>query len=532
MHHPQSVIARALLVGCLLVLLTAQIRADTAALPAAIAAEVPHNSGMAQVYAARAHAPIWMGDTPRHRLRIAAFLDALSKAGDHALPVQDYQADTLALAVAQANDHGARATVELALSKAFMAYAQQVQSGILDPEKAHREIHRTAPVRDPAATLAAFATSSGAAFLAALPPQTAQYAHLMAELERLSQVMANGGWGADVTGPTLRIGDASPGVAALRARLGAMGYGRPNGLTAFDAVLRSNVLRFQRDHGLEADGIVGPDTMAALNVSAFDRAGQVAVALERERWMNFPLGARHVRVNIADFHARLVENNRVTFETRTVVGKNRSTHRTPEFSDVMEFMVINPTWHVPHSIATREYLPKMQQDPNAAGQLDLYDRNGRRVARAAVNFASYTARSFPYRLKQPPGDRNALGLVKFMFPNRFNVYLHDTPQKALFDRAGRAFSHGCVRLADPFGFAHALLAGEVDDPHATFAEKLATGRETTVRLATPVPVHLTYRTVIARSRAPAQFHRDVYGRDAAIFAALVKAGVSLRVGGG
>jgi murein L,D-transpeptidase YcbB/YkuD len=198
--------------------------------------------------------------------------------------------------------------------------------------------------------------------------------------------------------------------------------------------------------------------MAALYVSAFDRAGLVAVALERERWMNFPLGARHVRVNIADFHARLVENNRVTFETRTVVGKNRSTHRTPEFSDVMEFMVINPTWHVPHSIATREYLPKMQQDPNAAGQLDLYDRTGRRVARAAVNFASYTARSFPYRLKQPPGDRNALGLVKFMFPNPHNVYLHDTPTRGLFARGRRDFSSGCVRVKDPLDLAAWIVA--------------------------------------------------------------------------
>jgi murein L,D-transpeptidase YcbB/YkuD len=330
----------------------------------------------------------------------------------------------------------------------------------------------------------------------------------------------------------LQVGQSSAQVAVLRARLANMGYGRATGSSAFDSDLEGLVARFQRDHGLAPDGVVGSATMAELNRSATERLAQVVVTMERERWMNFPLGQRYVWVNVPDFHVQLIENGREVFATRSVVGQNRRTHRTPEFSDVMEFMVINPTWNVPHSITTREYLPMLQQDPNAVSHLQLLDRNGNRVSRASVDFASYDASSFPYRLKEPPNDSNALGLVKFMFPNRHNIYLHDTPHKSLFARFTRAYSHGCVRLADPFDFAYALLNGQTANPQAFFAERLNTGRETTVMIDNPPRVHIVYRTVIAQPRGPAQFRPDIYGRDAQIFAALSKAGVSLRAVGG
>ena len=238
-------------------------------------------------------------------------------------------------------------------------------------------------------------------------------------------------------------------------------------------------------------------------------------------------GARNIQVNLADFHAKIIDDGVVTFETRSVVGKNTSDRRTPEFSDVMTHMVINPTWYVPRSIVTKEYLPKLQRNPNAHSYLQITDRNGRAISRGSVNFANYTASSFPFAMRQPPSKSNALGLVKFMFPNPYNIYLHDTPHKSLFARETRAFSHGCIRLSQPFEFAYALLSLQEDAPERFFRSVLETGKERRVNLETPVPVHLMYRTAVISSRGELEFRRDIYGRDAKIWAALQEVGVVL-----
>jgi murein L,D-transpeptidase YcbB/YkuD len=210
-----------------------------------------------------------------------------------------------------------------------------------------------------------------------------------------------------------------------------------------------------------------------------------------------------------------------------VIGKNVPDQRTPEFSDEMDHMVVNPTWNVPRSITTKEYLPMMKRNPNAASHLKILDSRGRVVPRGSIDFAAYTERNFPYSMKQPPSDGNALGLVKFMFPNKYNIYLHDTPSKSLFQRDVRAFSHGCVRLGDPFDFAYALLSAQTDDPVGQFQRVLKTRTETVVKLDNPVPVHLVYFTAYPTSKGRMSYRRDVYGRDAAIFTALEKAGVVL-----
>ena len=218
----------------------------------------------------------------------------------------------------------------------------------------------------------------------------------------------------------------------------------------------------------------------------------------------------------------------MTFQTRSVVGHRDLDRRTPEFSDVMEHMVVNPTWNVPRSIATKEYLPMLQRDPNAVGHLTLVDQRGRIIPREMVeDFTQFNERNFPFDMKQAPSRSNALGLVKFMFPNRHNIYLHDTPQKSLFGREARAFSHGCIRLNDPFDFAYALLARQEADPKAFFHARLSTGRETQIDLEEHVPVHLVYRTAFTQAKGRTQFRRDVYGRDARIWDALEAAGVSL-----
>jgi murein L,D-transpeptidase YcbB/YkuD len=209
-----------------------------------------------------------------------------------------------------------------------------------------------------------------------------------------------------------------------------------------------------------------------------------------------------------------------------------ATHQTYEFSDVMEYLEVNPDWTVPRSIIAREYLPRLQSNPNAAGHLQLIDQRGRVVSRDAVNFAAYSGRNFPFTLRQPPGRGNALGVVKFMFPNPYAIYLHDTPSKDLFQRETRDFSHGCIRLADPRDLAYHLLARQMDDPKTEFDNLVASGRQTRVAIETPIPVHLVYFTAFSWADGKMQYRRDVYDRDARLFQALLDAGVAFPGGEG
>ena len=482
---------------------------------------------MQAFYGASGYQPIWTGGGSLDRQRIGALVQALDAAADHGLPALAHDIAELETQAAAARDSVALAQLELAFSRTFLAYADDIQSGVLNPARTDPGILRTAPRRDPVQTLTAFATGVPEAVLAALPPQTEGYRRLLEEKARLEQLLDGPGWGPKVAATALAQGQSDAAVLDLRNRLAAMGYAPGDG-QVFDAALTQAVIRFQSDHGLSPDGVAGKGTLAEVNKDPADRLTQVLIGLERERWMNFPLGDRHVWVNLPDFTARIVDDNRVTFETRSVIGLAEAAHQSPEFSDMMEYIVVNPTWNVPRSITVNEYLPMLKADPNAVSHLQLLDEGGRVVSRAEVNFAAFDAGNFPYRLKEPPSEANALGSVKFMFPNPYNIYLHDTPSKALFARETRAYSHGCIRLGDPHDFAHALLERQTGNAQGVFAAVLDSRRENTIKLDVPVPVHLVYNTAYRGEDGRMQYRRDVYGRDKAVWAALQKAGVSLR----
>lgn len=492
----------------------------------AVAEAAADDRALAEFYKSRDYDALWTGADDRARR--AALLKALDAAQLHGLPVSRHDGDRLARMFRAARTPRDVGQVEVEASRMFLQYARDIQTGVLDPSTVDDGIKRRPKRRDRLAQITAFSKSTPDAYLRSLIPSSIEYNRLLAEKLRLEKIVGDGGWGAEVPGGKLEPGDSGPRVVALRNRLVRMGYMARSAVTVYDAAVQRAVQLFQQDHGLFSDGVVGEDTMAAINRPALLRLQQVIVAMERERWLGADRGRRHVLVNIPDFHARLVEDGKVVFMTRSVVGLNSHDRRTPEFSDTMEHMIINPTWHVPRSIAVKEYLPMMKENPNAAGHLRLYDASGRVVNRNAVDFTRLTPGNFPFDLKQPPSRSNALGLVKFMFPNRYNIYLHDTPQKSLFLREERDFSHGCVRLNDPFEFAYELLAGQQADPVGYFQSLLATGRETQVNLENPLPVHLIYRTAFTRAKGRVQYRNDIYGRDARIFDALRDAGVVLR----
>ncbi|SIO17018.1 Murein L,D-transpeptidase YcbB/YkuD [Rhodovulum sp. ES.010] len=503
-------------------------RAATAltAFKQAVAEAAAPDDAVGAFYRARDYAPFWTTEAAADRRR--ALLTVLAQAEEHGLPAARHDPERLIATFRSARTLRDIGLADVEATRMFLAYAHDVGSGVLVPGRVIGDIKREVRRRSPQELLSGLAAAeSPLVYLHSLAPRTPEYARLLREKMRLERVIAEGGWGPELRVSALRPGASGAGVVALRNRMIAMGYLARSAAATYDAALQKAVQAFQLDHGLEADGVAGRDTIDEINVAPEARLKSLLVAMERERWLGDDRGNRHVLVNITDFHARIVEEGEVVFQTRSVVGKNLSTHRTPEFSDVMEHMVVNPTWNVPRSIAVKEYLPKMKANPNAHSYLQLVDGRGRVVSRGAVDFSRYTARNFPFDLKQPPSTRNALGLVKFMFPNRYNIYLHDTPSKSLFDREVRAFSHGCVRLSDPFDFAYALLAEQTDDPVGFFQSKLATGRETRVDLAQPLPVHIVYRTAVTDRKGRMQYRRDVYGRDSAIFRALEAAGVAL-----
>jgi murein L,D-transpeptidase YcbB/YkuD len=345
---------------------------------------------------------------------------------------------------------------------------------------------------------------------------------MQAYLAQYRELAAAGGWPRIPDGPTLRPGDSDERLPLLAQRLAITGD-LPVDAGADPAVyggaLEAAVKDFQERHGLDVDGVVGPATLKALNVTVEQRIEQIRVNLERSRWVLDSLADDFVIVNIAGFRVYVFRDHEMTWSARAVVG---TTYRkTPVFRSMMRYVVFNPDWTVPYSIATKDILPQVQRNPGylAAGNYIVKSASGDVVDPAGIDWDSLGARNFPYTLVQQPGPGNALGEIKFMFPNDHAVYLHDTPAKGLFHRAGRTFSSGCVRVELPFEFAALLLAANGLD--ATAIERLRrSGKTKTVFLEQPLPVLLLYWTAEVGRDGRIRFYDDIYDRDRDVLEAL------------
>jgi murein L,D-transpeptidase YcbB/YkuD len=485
---------------------------------------------IAAFYKSIAYEPIWTGRDRKSASRRKEFLAAIDNAEAHGLPADRYRPNEVISNLRRVRSERELGELEVEMSRLFLEYARDIQTGVLVPRRVDEHIVRRVPLRDRQSILATFAQSSPRAYIRALPPQSDEYRLLMKEKLRLKNVIRKGGWGPEVVAKRIELGDTGNAVVALRNRLIRMGFLKRTSTKTFDDKILAALKDFQVNHGLNADGVAGPGTLGELNRGPETRLAQVVVAMERERWMNFPdgRGKRHVYVNLPDFHARLYDDGKVTFKTRTVVGSTLLEKRTPEFSDMMEYMEINPDWTVPRSIIGRDYLPKLQQDPFSVPYLRMLDDTGREVPREFIDFTQFTEETFPFMARQDPGRGNALGVVKFMFPNAHAIYLHDTPERHLFARESRTYSAGCIRLYEPYDFAYLLLGRQMSDPKSYFDRIVRSGEQTVVNLKERIPVHLDYRTAFTLPKGPVQFRRDIYGRDARVFRALTNAGVVLR----
>jgi murein L,D-transpeptidase YcbB/YkuD len=486
-------------------------------------------ASMPRFYERRAYQPAWA--SAGRPSAVAGELPALLRRADlDGLRPADYHLEALERLVDEGGagwDAARLADLDLLLTDAFLLYGSHLLSGRINPETLDPEWRANRRGTDLVPVLERALDGEGvAAALDGLRPPQEGYRRLRDVLRRYRAVAADGGWPVVPPGPTLRLGARDARVPSLRQRLALSGdladleAADPQ---TFDAALERAVRRFQGRHGLEVSGVVDAAAIEALNAPVEQRTRQLELNLERWRWLPQHLGTRHILVNIAAFALDVVEDGRPVLDMRVVVG--RPYRRTPVFSDTLRYLVLSPTWHVPRNIAVQDKLPQIKRDPGylAAQRMRVYLPHEGALTEldpATVDWANVTAARFPYVLRQDPGPLNALGRVKFMFPNSYTVYLHDTPTRDLFARAERDFSSGCIRIERPIELAEYLLR---DDPRWTrqaILGAVGAGVERTVWLRTPIPVHLLFWTAWADEEGVVQFRKDLYGRDARLDAAL------------
>ncbi|HEV7787364.1 MAG TPA: L,D-transpeptidase family protein, partial [Thermoanaerobaculia bacterium] len=426
--------------------------------------------------------------------------------------------------------------LDVELTFTYLSLAGDLSAGSLQPEKLGVEWSVKRPPTGPEAGESSLVQALGAKTpgemlenLRSLTPRHAGYQRLNQALAAYRAIAARGGWGEVQAGPPLKAGDRGPRVAALRTRLGASSDlaappATPGAPPAdrYDETVAAGVSHFQSRHGLEPTGKVSDETLAELNVPVEARIRQIEVNLERWRWMPASLGDRYILVNVPDFRLDVVEGGAVPLTMRAIVGKPKS--RTPIFSSRMSSLQLNPVWNLPNDIVRKEIAPKLASDPGYLrrhGMVLIRVRGNQEGAvRPAAANLSKLGKGSPYRLRQRSGADNALGQVKFLFPNPFDVYLHGTTSPRLFARTERGLSHGCIRLEKPQDLAAYLLKDDPKWTPETIEAAIATGEHKTISLPRPLPVYILYWTAWVDDDGTVELRRDLYGHDATVEQAL------------
>lgn len=481
---------------------------------------------LAPYYQSASPRPLWVSHQgPGARARLLRAV--LRAAGQHGLEPARYRLSDIEVHWHDRSP-GAQACLELYLTNAFERYSLDLRTGRVGPHEADPSWYLPVADFNPAAALAATGSDGDfAALIEGLAPAHAAYERLRDALARYESIAQAGGWPILPAGPKLAPGDEIPAppeqIALLRERLRAEGDLSGFSLwerKTYDAALATAVRLFQRRHGLLADGVVGARTRAALNIPVEARIAQLRRTLERWRWLPHELGEHYILVNSAGFELAVVERGRTVLSMRVIVGTPEQP--TPSFAATLQSLAINPYWNVPERIARDVLLAKQQRDPRYFAKRGFHvfePRNGNgngigeEIELARLDWTRVDADSFAYRLRQEPGPKNSLGRLSFMLPNPFDVFLHDTPDKALFARDTRTFSEGCVRIEHPVALAQHALQRLDGWSEERLRSEIETLRHQTLRLPEPIPVYVLYLTSWVDDDGLVHFREDVYGRD-------------------
>lgn len=475
-------------------------------------------SALTAHYVKGASAPYWLGQG-----RMQQFLQRLQNATLDGLDPAAYPVDELRQLAADAQRGGAEegAKAELYFSSFFIAYAADLKIGRVAPQKVDPNLFRNRKTIDAFRVLTELKKQPDAGKAASLfEPRNNHYQVLKRMLRAYTRVINEGlAWPVIGQGDSLKPGGSDARVPKIRELLSFTGdYDGPDSAsTKYDTALFEAVKKFQVRHGLEAKGLLGKQTVTAMNIKPEERQRQIILNMERWRWMPDQLGEEHFLINIAGFELEWVQGKSERERMNVVVGAVAT--QTPEFSDELEYVELNPTWTVPYSIATKEMLPKLKSDPyHYAAEFEVF-ANGKLSDWGNVNWSAYGSGKFPFTFRQKPGPKNALGKVKFMLPNAHNIYLHDTPAKDKFANSTRAFSHGCIRLSRPADLAYALLGDKLGMSPALINSIWSTSQTKQIVLPKKIPIHIVYATAFATENG-IEFRSDVYGRDRKLQAAL------------
>ena len=479
-------------------------------------------------YRRNGYRPVWLGEQ-NFTQRIDELLAAIGASRQDGLRPGDYHlqaiADILQLLPGSNGwkapfDVATLVDLELLCTDAYLLLGSHLLAGRVNPETLYAKWLVDDPEADLARILQKAADSERIGeSLRQLGPPHSGYTALKNQLARYRRMASAYRWTPIPPGRLIRIGDRDARVPAIRQRLQLLGD-LPDSATRwwnlYDIALSEAVLRFQMRHGLKADGIVGEQTLAALNVTPDRLIARIELNLERWRWIPHTLGRRHLLVNAADYSLTVVEDDQPVMRMRVVVGN--SYRKTPVFSDRLERIEINPYWNVPTRLAIEDLLPRIQKDPDYLARNDFsvfagWKKGARQLDPARIDWSQVTADNFWYRLRQNPGPKNTLGRIKFLFPNRFAVYLHDTPSRRQFDREIRGFSSGCIRVERPIDLAQYLLRDDKRWDRQKILDAVDSKKRTKVRLRGDVHIHLMYWTAWVDREGKLQFRDDIYQRD-------------------
>ena len=464
-------------------------------------------------------------------------LKVLQSAQQDGLRPEEYHVRTIELFVEQMRifygqeklpDPLQLARLDILLTDAFLRYAGDVAGGRVEAAKVYSKEWRTAPRSANLVEILQLSLESGQAVKALrdMLPDDPGYRHLRDYLAIYRQLAAEDGWPQLPEGPLLTLGQSDWRVPWLQQHLiqtGDLAAFNRSAEWGYGEATADAVARFQARHSLKADGVLGPETLAALNLSVEERIRQIEINLERWRWLSRDLGRRYLAVNIADFSLEMVEDGEAVFAMPVVVGTDY--RRTPVFSAQLRYLDFAPYWNVPLTILREDKLPLIKADLNylESHHYEIVTQRNRVVEQVepeTVDWDGVTAETFPGMLRQKPGPWNALGRVKFMFPNKFHIYLHDTPERHLFDRKRRSYSSGCIRVKRPFDLALYLLQNQEGWDAQRVEEAMAEDETLRVLLDEPLPVHILYRTAWVDGEGSLQFRNDIYQRDAILYTAL------------
>jgi len=479
---------------------------------------------LTEFYASRNYVPVWTSEP-----RIDELFKLLATAESHGLDPGDYYLPQLRKLREQnrsGDDPALGAALDLLLTESLIRFGYHQRFGKVNPARMEPTWNFTRQFRSGREPLSALQEVVAAPSLQMLLGQWIDraplYRALQTALAHYRSIALAGGWPLIAPGPTLREGDTDARVPVLRRYLFISGDLPSAGEDTdeyFDAVLAGGVRAFQERHALTADGIAGSATLAAINVPVERRIDQLRLSLERARWVADDTAGEVIVVNIAGSEVFAARNGQYFWTRRAVVG--RITRQTPVFRGSMTWLELNPTWTVPPTILREDVLPRLRRDPGylQAQGINVMDAGGRVIDPLTIDWQRVGNR-LPWTFRQAPGPKNALGRIKFMFPNPYAVFLHDTPARGLFERSGRLLSSGCVRIEDPLSLAEIVLADPGRWNQQTLQVAIDTGKTQTVSLPRPWPVLILYWTAELDAAGRVRFLPDVYDRDPALLAAL------------